>query len=511
MALFPNIIAGYRVLTFVFLLLSALLCYVVCLETRMLSPWESLSISMIQLAFPAFRVMCCLYMLPFIMSISLFLLGAYLALKNLSGGNGVSLVLRMLSLICFFLSFTTNSLLVFYLGFILLMIFTVRRRRGIPILAAAKRYLPRHIDFLMLPFLYWFINELYFPRTGFYSKYNRLLFLPKSQLPEFVRFIDNAVLLQLNEALLNLLELPVIWLLLIAAILLARSRIGENRGGFFGSSSSSRSLIGFGAVLLVLAVFPYLIVTKVSLMYGCDTRFSLLVSMGVGVILVGVMKAIFQKADGRITFAGVIVLASLILAFTVTMIENDVSLQMRWIKECSIQHNLRNMPKCPAGTYWIEDQFRLPQDASSSEQYNTEEWVAIFNAAWGEESRMGLYVDQDIFSLWQVWGPMLVKLFYLSAYDPHGPQARLTIRPGLSVVNSARGSNCSTYGMVLWYWWYRYVNTRRYETFIERVTEVTLTMLPETPVPPKSFIPAGIGHSLQKGDSISASTAVWTD
>ena len=33
--------------------------------------------------------------------------------------------------------------------------------------------------------------------------------------------------------------------------------------------------------------------------------------------------------------------------------------------------------------------------------------------------------------------------------------------------------------MVLWYWWYRYVNAEKLTFFVKGVTEVTLTMLPE--------------------------------
>jgi len=167
------------------------------------------------------------------------------------------------------------------------------------------------------------------------------------------------------------------------------------------------------------------------------------------------------------------------------MIQNNLSLQMRWIKEYSVQHHLKKMPPCPASTYWIDDHFPLPYDASTSERYEDHEWVAVFNEAWGGESRIGVYPGLDLRSHWEKYRPILNKYCYLTAYDPEGPQAKLTIRPGRNIEGVDRPIG-GTADLVMWYWWYRYVHRSKFEWFVLSVTEVTLTVLPETSPAPVS-------------------------
>jgi hypothetical protein len=301
---------------------------------------------------------------------------------------------------------------------------------------------------------------------------------------QFVRFIPNAVLFQLNDALLQLLAFPALWLGFIAAMVFVYIKIGRRAVVTFESPVSPRHLVTVGVALVLLASLPYALVFKVATVVGWNTRHSLLVSIGVGVVIVGVFKAVCSAPGGRLSRAGVAVAASLVLAFATTMIDSYISWQMRWIKDHSVQVHLKNMPPCPASTYWIDDQFPLPREISL-EPYQDYEWSTIFKNAWGGETRTGIYPGTDLASYDRTrgenyrtggWG----KICNLSGYDASGPQARLTVRPG---------PFASGIKMVLWYWWYRYLGRNAFDAYVRKVTEVTLTMLPDPQVAPSPNIP----------------------
>jgi hypothetical protein len=468
---FPDIIFGYRLMAFLAIALSAVLCYLICYHSRMLSPSESLFVSVIQLTFPAFRTTFSLIVLPYHVGYLLFLAGVYLAVRSFYAHGGGKLVLRLLSLVLLFASYTTNSLLVFHFGFILFMIFLVRRMKKLSLVAAAKRYLLRHVDFLVLPFVFWVVKEVVSPRHGWYEGNNRITLSPQEIMLGFIHFIPNAVVLQLNETLIKLLEFPVLWLVGVAGAVFAYSRIRPGAAVSFDSSTSSGSLIAFGAVLLLLAMTPYILVRKASDVFGWETRFSLLISIGVGVVIVGLIKALCRGNDGRISRAGVVILASLVLAFGVSRVGGLISWQARWIKDHSVEMHLRDIPPCPASTYWIDDEFPLAPEVTFS-PYISYDWSSMFESVWGGESRIGFDPGVDLDAFWAQFSPhpQLARICNVSGYDPGGSQATLMIRPG---------RRAGDMDMVLWYWWYRYVNPRRLPEFIKDVTDVTLTMIPE--------------------------------
>lgn len=95
---------------------------------------------------------------------------------------------KSLSLICFFMSFNTQSLLVFYA----LPVYEIYHRRGkkINIPEIAKFILEAPILF-GLPFLYFIIKIIYFSASGDYIEYNlnykfnNIIKTPINQFPNF--------------------------------------------------------------------------------------------------------------------------------------------------------------------------------------------------------------------------------------------------------------------------------------------------------------------------------------
>jgi hypothetical protein len=455
----PSIVFAYRLIALISIILTAVFWYLICCKSRMLSRWESLAIALIQLTFPAFRTPFEIIVLPYLVCYLLFVIGVYVAVRSDCARGARRYALRLVSLLLLFFSFSTNSLLMFYLAFIVFMVFFVRRSKMLSVLAAAKSYVLRHIDFVLLPLVYWGIKESVMPRHGIYIYYNKL-HLDLKQL--------------------------VLGLFFVAIIVLWYAKVGTSRSVTFESQTSPRSLITAGVALVLLAMLPYALVSKVGTVVGWMTRFSLLVSIGVGVIIVGVFKALCTRPGGHLSRGGLTVLATLVLAFATTMVDSYISWQIRWVKEQSVKIHLRNMPPCPASTYWIDDQFPLPNERVL-ERYRDYEWSTIFKNVWGGETRTAIYPGTDLADYDRTkgknyrttdWG----RICNLSGYDGSGPQATLTIRPG----DAGPGIQ-----LALWYWWYKYVSRKAFEAYVERVAEVTLVALPEPHATPR---PEGLSN-----------------
>ena len=469
--LLPGIVPGYRIGAFMATILASVVTYLICRESKMLSPWEALFISLIQVTFPAFRVRFCIILLPYLVCYLLFLLGALLAMKAYAAPGLARGVLRAVSLICLFLSYTYNSFLVFHFGFLLLMILVVRRAKSLSFLLATKSYLVKNVDYVLLPLLYWRIKEVLYPRHGLYADYNAVVLGMNGLVRGTMEFFVNAIVLELNSAIALLLGTPLLPMVLLVVLLFLSSRSIPAAGSVFGTESPAGRMAGFGGILLALGITPYVLVGKSVTGTLWNSRQSILVSMGLAVVLVACAKGFGVGARGRLARPAVALLAMLVLAFTTTTVKNYMDWQTRWAKDSSIMLHLRALPPSKANTYWIDDGLPLP----GQQQYSDYEWSSIFKDAWGGETRTGLRFenerDRALAEYVQRFTPTFDRQHNLSDYDPNGPQAVLTIRPGRAFKNDVT--------LAARYWYYKFLNSKEFKRWLHGLTEIDVRILPE--------------------------------
>src|SRR6476620_5543351 len=87
-------------------------------------------------------------------------------------------IIRVAGLIALLLSFSLNSLLVFFYALIPAVFYaSIGREQTAPprlLFAAGGRFLLRNLDFLATPIVFWIIKESFMPRVGIYARYNSL-------------------------------------------------------------------------------------------------------------------------------------------------------------------------------------------------------------------------------------------------------------------------------------------------------------------------------------------------
>src|SRR5881296_2630207 len=171
---------AYRAISLASILITAVCVFLIGVHTNAFNPLQSTAISLLLLSYPAYAVTFDgVVTLQYTFKIAIFYAGCLFATTtigqpNLAGNIGFSI-----SLVLLFASFTANSTLVFFWGFLLLYVWLVHTRSsgGFGMHEYVKVTL-----LAVLPFAYWFMKERWFPRHGYYKNYNRIRLTPFSIL-----------------------------------------------------------------------------------------------------------------------------------------------------------------------------------------------------------------------------------------------------------------------------------------------------------------------------------------
>lgn len=298
---------------------------------------------------------------------------------------------RIAALALFFLSFITNSLLVFYAVPILDMLYRSGHSSS---LKSGLMFCIRRIDFMLLPFVFFFIKAYFFSPSGSYEGYNQkystqqLIDSAVKQREDFFQFftfLDRFVGVELC------LLLSLFALLLIKnkpLILIANKRIPW-------------LLLAFGLLTFFLGAFPYWITGNVPTFTEWTSRHQLLLPLGSALVIVGVLS--FNNLSGKTKVPSVIVRASLAFNALVISIIVGVSLAFNvssyaalfidWQKQLQLIHLFaKNTDIERAGLIIFVD--KTQQLNAFRREQRFYEWNGMLEAAFENEKRFGIQRSQ---------------------------------------------------------------------------------------------------------------------
>ncbi len=461
MGYLPGVIFGYRLVAFGSLALSGVLIYKVGCESGLISRMEALWISLLSVSYPAMQVAFELINVPAVFYYGLFLLGILLALRSERAMGFSHYKGRIGALVSFFVSFTINSLLVFYVGFFLVLLGQAGRRKERSVKQLLTCFLPRRLDYVALPPLFWGVKEFFFPRHGLYAEYNEFQLWAGGFIGSSSAFVINAIYGQLTEAVGGLLGQPVLALAVLAATYWAYGAFRIHSVRFFESRVEPQRILAFGVFLLGLGIFPYVAVGMAPTLHGWSSRHALLVGLPMAIITLSIVRKVFSRGEIGLRRPGFMFLVMLVAAYTISMANNYIGWQARWIKDHSIMAKLSGMKEFKQfSIFWIDDQFQVGGENS----YRFYEWSSLFKAVWGGESRIGLdtrhYMPRFLVDGHRYFN----KRYNLSEFDPKGCQTVLSIRRGRQVY-----SNIELAGR---YFFYKFFRPGRMDDFLTGVTEI---------------------------------------
>jgi len=273
---------------------------------------------------------------------------------------------RLVALILFFLSFNTNSMLVLYAAPILDFLY----RKGFASdWKGLFRFSFQHIDYVFLPFVYFFIKIYFFKPTGLYFGYNEGYEL-NNLLP--------AVTNQFSEFLFRFrVSCGIALLFSMFSFLVLRNKIFSSKVEF---KHLSCVLFGIGVLTFILGAFPYWILGRVPSFIDWNTRHQLLLPLGTAVIIV----AVWLHFKGSLGVFSVIV--GLSLAYNASTYKDFF---VDWQKQKQIIHLFSINPALKDARLIIINDQSTDLNAIGR-TYRFYEWNGLLELAFGDQKRFGI-------------------------------------------------------------------------------------------------------------------------
>ena len=467
--IWPNPNLAYKVFSFCCIVSSGLLTFQVLKASRFVGTNEALLTAVIAMTFPGIQTAGEGSVFPYLFCYTLFLLGSWIALRAEGMPLGKHIPARIAACVFFFISFDTNSLLVYYLGFFLLLVLSEQRRRGRSWFQIPWDFLWKRADYFVLPFVFWEWKQRFTPRHGFYSDYNTPHFSGAGCLSGFKRLIEVVIVPPFVE--------PVIAVFVVVTIVLVLAWFRPVPAGRLLSSQTNTFALGlFGILLLVFGAFPYIAVRQRFVSHGWGTNYSLLIPLPLALLTLTAVRFLFRNPKLRASTLLLPLFVTLIAGFVLQWVQNYVAWQAMGVKERSVFYHLLKIPGARNySVLEIRNEFIIPKTLN---WYPPSVWTYQFASAFGDAKRLVFEKPQGNPAPHpQPYTPSEIKEmivattvpYALEEIDPQGQQAILTIRQGPLQQTPVQ--------LALHYWLYRFVQPSKLENFLNQITQIELLPL----------------------------------
>lgn len=435
-----NGVYGFRLAFFVMYFISGLMIIAILNTVPLFRGHSAYLIGLFYLISPIFYTKVAISIIPFYFSVFIFFVAWYWLSRSIDGLNWKS---RVGILLLFFVSFTTSSLLVFYV-FVLSYMFYKQNLENYDkdthLFYKVECFVRNNIEFFLLPIIFFIFKSMYLIPNGLYAGYNQVKFENIYLfLSNIVTSLDLVIWEPLERAIISFWGIGLAVAVLVFVFgLYRRSRAIVNVR--LGSFTSAFVIIVIGLIGIWLAVIPYYMVGKIPISSGWDSRFQLLTVLPVSLFLYGsilIASIILLKIFSPFLRKDYIdLIFPTILAFAMTiLISSSFYIQHRynidWFYQVGIQQEFVDSPTVKDNQTFIVVNNVQP-DLAFGREFNYYEWNGLLRQAFGDDSRLMIppyYQDrlpamaenqthkQYNFSTWELTNPILVKIDYSTRLD----------------------------------------------------------------------------------------------
>ena len=288
---------AYNFINVISLIGTAYTISYLCLQSGYLNLQESMLIAALMLAYPGQQIACEKSVTQYFLCTLFFYLGAALNIQSeLSiGTEGVLLWIASLSLL--FLSFNMNSLLVYYLGFLIYKVFFLTKG-GQPNLHF--NLVIKNGILVFLPPLFWLLKGWLTPKSGHYSEYNSISFRSKRLAQGLVSLMSEGTFGCYLEAVRWFLINPIWVVLMIYGMWAGKPLFAVTPA----MALSGVPLLILSAILILLAAIPYILVGQPFGTFGWATKNNVLLAFPCALFIYSVGSIVFKpEVKGFFLFA----------------------------------------------------------------------------------------------------------------------------------------------------------------------------------------------------------------
>lgn len=341
--------AGYHVISLILFFSQGLIVYVLVGTIRKMSDWERVFFCSAFLVLPLNAARHTMIVLPYTMSITLFLTAWWILVRATKR--------RVLSTITaaalFLVSFTTGSLLVFFIVPVIHLWWLNDSGSG----WSAKTFARRYSWLFLLPLGYFSATRAWFVPYGAFEGYNALS----------ARGLIEGGFLGLLTG-----------IALLSSIWFGRS-LNKHLYEFVVTLST-------GAFLVAIAVFPYVAVGARPLYRGWSTRHELLVPFGASVILLAIVRLMIQSLGTKAAAA----FGALILVFAIgASAQTGIAYRDDWQKQRALIQLMAESEMLKHHSLFVFVDETLEQNVFGY-SYRFYAWNGMLTRAFGDSTRLGL-------------------------------------------------------------------------------------------------------------------------
>lgn len=292
---------GFRWVVFGAFTAISILFYFILRRIPFFDGESSLLISLLFVVIPLNDCRVILCDVPYTIGLLAFFIGFYLLTIWFENRN---VGLRFLMHVFFLLSFTINSLLVFYSLTYLFIYVKECKRQGHIFKPLTKIF--NYIDFFILPFLFFFVKQRLFPVYGLYENYNEVSL---SGMIYALLCLPMGACRQLQAVWSEIFNwMPFSWQVAAKVLFLAAIAAGiiitivNNKGRL-----ALRNLVGvlLGGLVFCVGMFPYIVIRgggSVLVTDGVGSRDTMLLPIGMAIMIYFVFNFFLSKKKFAVVF-----------------------------------------------------------------------------------------------------------------------------------------------------------------------------------------------------------------
>lgn len=303
--------------------------------------------------------------LPYTLGLTLFFIAfCFLVCKY----DELNIRYRIISLALFFFSYILNSMLVF-MG--LVWIFIIVKEKCL-------KGVVKKVDYFVLPFVYFFIDGVFFPAQGVYTGYNGVSI--KGTLRALVDTIKKEG--DVSSQIISIFSESVVsfpMLIIIAFVLLCILKILEENKKHItvandGSESVSKEILKliFGMIVLFAGLFPYVVVRNTITISGFNSRNTILVPFGFALVIHSIFKVALRNNSLKICVYYMFLVSAVHFFIVYT------SYQSSYYIDKGLQIHLANHPEIKE----LKNIGVISEEGRSWYEYN-----GIFEEVYGDDNR----------------------------------------------------------------------------------------------------------------------------
>lgn len=455
----------HKLSIFIYLLINTVVIYDIGQHLR-LSHRESLLISLFSLIYPTYQAYVEHGANSQIANLNQFLLGAWCVLCVRNHSPLTQRIALILGWGFLFVSFSTESLITFYLGFVLLLLIQQWQANGNSTKQAIDWVIKYRLAFVLLPLIYILvIRVILFPPRELYVEYTapkiENLLVPVYWLTYYRNVFVYAftwsltILSGMGSIMAIVFVYP--WLSFATTSNATSAKISTQRGIAF---------ILFGLLLLALGSVPYIAGGRLLMAHGYDSRYALLVGVSMAIVLTGLLSVISHYLTHYNEII-ILVTSLVIVAFIAANIDSYIGWQAKWVRDRSWMINLQPITTAQAvSVFELDDQW-LPLENERIGWYLPMDRRLDLNAMVQRTLKSDKYPIVD--PVQAGYNDFYKEAFFVSRYNPAGCRAKLTIQ------RAAAAAQMGQFGIARRYWYYRFFAPTGMDTFLRGLTLVTVT------------------------------------